>query len=81
MVPLPPYRAEIDFQKTSLLRQAHVIAQKLDNVVLLYYRDVFSHSWRDTTYFSSEVSDKGARRGKVQLRWTLARRGGLRGRA
>ena len=51
-VPLPSHQAEIDFQKTSSLRQAHVIAQKLNNAVLLYYRDVSSHGWRDTTYFS-----------------------------
>ena len=53
-VPLPPYQAEIDFQ-------AHVIVQRLVDAVLLYYKDVSSHSWRISTYFSSGVSDKGAR--------------------
>ena len=72
-VPLPAYQVEIDFQQTPSLAQAHVIAQRLNDAVLLYYRDVSSHSWRNTTYFSSGVSDKNARRGKVQLRRTLVR--------
>ena len=71
--PLPNYEQEIDLQATPSLRQAHVIAQKVESAVLLYYRDVTSHSWRDTTHFNSGVPKLGGFCGKAQIKRRLMR--------
>ena len=70
---LPSCQQEIDLQNTPSLRQAHVVAQKVENTALLYYRDVTSHSWRDVTYFTSGMPEEGGCRGKAQIKKRLIR--------
>ena len=67
-VPLPPYQ-EIDFQAIPSLRNAHVIAQKMSDAVLLNYQEVL-HGWFHL-FLVSQIKRRGEARS--QLRRTLVR--------
>ena len=46
-ITLPPWDKQIDLQSTPRVCEAHVIAQKYGEAVILFFREITSHSWRD----------------------------------